>query len=763
MTPDEDSPARGSGEDRALRRELAVSRLRGCILSISDGAVLFDTFRRCWVEELRGLGIPALAISIQSPSPRQGYYASQRSVLLRRDASGDVSLSGCPWVAEAWERGAAVLVDSARLREFGFNPGVASLVEIPLPGGGSVGVSSSEPDAFGKDSIAVIRAFADVALAAFGRVAELEELRRAKEEMVARHARLEEAVAERTCELAAVHRIRERVWRMHDPHDIKHVLLAIRDALTGLSVPFRECGLNIIETGEPGALPTVRSHRMTADGAWTTLSHTLESANRDPLLRIWKAGVPVYRNDLREQDPYGELAGLERMYGFPVRSVLDIPFSHGTLAVNSDSPDAFSAGHVAFLQEVANAADEAFARFNDLTELAATRERIRRSERLESVGQLAGGIAHDFNNVLTVVLGGVEFLKRLSGERCTEEAVRQHVGPIAEASARAAALVRQLLAFSRRQVLSPQVANLNDVVLKMEVLLERILREDIRLRLKLSADLGRVAVDITQFEQVLLNLAANARDAMPDGGSVTVETANAELGVAAPREGVVVRPGRYVMVAVSDTGTGMDRETQGRIFEPFFTTKGEDRGTGLGLSTVYGIVKQSQGYIWVYSEPGRGTTFKVYLPRTDRPTAPDAAGAEPGQALSGSETILLVEDDDLVREMACLSLREYGYQVIPADGPDAALARAAQGGVAVDLIVTDVVMPGMNGRELAKALRARQPRAKVLFMSGYTANVIHHHGLMDQDVIFLPKPFRPADLARKVRETLDGAQESEQV
>jgi two-component system cell cycle sensor histidine kinase/response regulator CckA len=325
---------------------------------------------------------------------------------------------------------------------------------------------------------------------------------------------------------------------------------------------------------------------------------------------------------------------------------------------------------------------------------------------------------------------------------------------VRKAAERAASLTRQLLAFSRQQVLEPAVLELNGLVEEFEKMLRRVIGEDVELRLALGADVGNVRADPGQLHQVIMNLVVNARDAMPTGGKLTIETAKAELTEAYAELHKPVVPGPYVMVAVSDTGSGMTPEIQARIFEPFFTTKEKGKGTGLGLSTVYGIVKQSEGYVWVYSEAGKGTTFKVYLPRVDAP-ADEIAKPRATQTLAGTETILLAEDDAILRPLAKQLLEKLGYSVLEGGNCDEALAAAQQQRGPIHLLIADVVLPGPSGRELARRLAVSRPDTKVLFVSGYTDDAIVHHGMLEPGLNFLQKPFTPATLAKKVRDVLD--------
>jgi len=391
----------------------------------------------------------------------------------------------------------------------------------------------------------------------------------------------------------------------------------------------------------------------------------------------------------------------------------------------------------------------------DVTERRVLEQQLRQSQKMEAVGRLAGGIAHDFNNLLMVISGYSEFLlERLGGE----PHLRGPAQEIASASERASSLTRQLLAFSRKQMLAPRIVNLNDIATENLKMLTRMIGEDIDLVMTPGKSLWSVRADAGQIEQVIMNLAVNARDAMPSGGKLTIETANITLDEEYARVHAPLNAGDYVMVSINDTGAGMDAETQSHIFEPFFTTKGT-KGTGLGLSTVYGIIKQSGGYIWVYSEVGRGTTFKIYLPRVPSIEEPAmhtiAAPAQFQKVEPGTETILLVEDEANLRYLARQYLEKQGYRVIEAaDGAVAMQIAVAHEGV-IHLLLTDVIMPGMNGRELAQRISEIRPNVKVLYMSGYTENVIGQDGTLDAGVRLLQKPFNLRDLKSKVREVLD--------
>ena len=394
-------------------------------------------------------------------------------------------------------------------------------------------------------------------------------------------------------------------------------------------------------------------------------------------------------------------------------------------------------------------------RTDALEALHNTEKQLVQSQKLEAVGRLAGGISHDFNNLLTVILGYSDIMKRNLREG---DPLRRNVDEITRASERAASLTRQLLAFSRKQVMQPKVFDLNTVVSDLEKMLRRMIGEDIELRVTAETDLGNIKADPVQLEQVLMNLVVNARDAMPKGGKLSIETANVYLDESYSQDHVSVVPGHYVMLAISDTGCGMDEETRQRIFEPFFTTKEQGKGTGLGLSMVYGIVKQSGGNIWVYSEEGRGTTFKIYFPRVTAAAEEYRRAAHGLEVEGGSETILLVEDAEWVRTLARQVLESAGYRVLEAGNADAAIKLFESiNGDRIDLLLTDVVMPGMSGNDMSRILLAKHPGMPVLYMSGYTDDAIVQHGVLEAGINFLQKPFTPAALALKVREVLDAA------
>ena len=389
----------------------------------------------------------------------------------------------------------------------------------------------------------------------------------------------------------------------------------------------------------------------------------------------------------------------------------------------------------------------------DITDRKILENQLQQARKMEAVGRLAGGVAHDFNNLLTIIKGYVE----MALQRCLDRPeLHGDIRRIENAADRAVNLVRQLLAFSRKQVLRPKILDLNAIVVNLDQLLRRLMNENIEMKTFVSKDVGAIKADPGQVEQVIMNLVVNARDALPDGGRIVIETSNVDLDSVYTLDHAVVRPGPYVLLAVTDTGIGMTADTVAHIFEPFYTTKESGRGTGLGLSTVYGIVKQSGGYIWVYSEIGKGTTFKVYLPRvSDSIPASQVPETHAPTAHKGHETILLVEDEPAVRQLARMVLSKLGYTVLEALSPEDAERLAGNDGAEIHLLLTDVVMPGMSGHELAKRLTARCPQLRVLYMSGYTYNVIAQDGTLEEGISFLQKPFTPQVLTEKVREALD--------
>jgi two-component system cell cycle sensor histidine kinase/response regulator CckA len=423
----------------------------------------------------------------------------------------------------------------------------------------------------------------------------------------------------------------------------------------------------------------------------------------------------------------------------------------GCVEVQSHQSNSYAQEHASAMRMAANLAANAVENVILIEREQAKEEQLRQVQKMESIGTLAGGIAHDFNNLMTAVTGYSELaLRSISAD----DALRPKLEVIKSAGERAAGLTRQLLAFSRKQVLQPKVLDLNSVITGIAQMLPRVIGEHIDLRFRLGDPLGQIRADPSQIEQVILNLAVNARDAMPSGGCLTIKSENVHLTGKFDRSDLTLEPGHYVMMSVSDTGFGMDAETQSHIFEPFFTTKEVGKGTGLGLSTVYGIVKQSGGGLWVYSEVGQGTSFKIYLPRVDEIVESQEIEADE-EALRGQETVLLVEDEDVVRNLSKEILETYGYSVLVAANGREGLRIGKEFQGQIDLVITDVIMPLMSGREMAEGLNTIRPDTRVLFMSGFTDDAIVHHGVLDENVFFIQKPFSPEGLAGKAREVLD--------
>jgi two-component system cell cycle sensor histidine kinase/response regulator CckA len=390
----------------------------------------------------------------------------------------------------------------------------------------------------------------------------------------------------------------------------------------------------------------------------------------------------------------------------------------------------------------------------DITEQKKLEAQLRQSQKMEAIGKLAGAVAHDFNNMLTVIMGNANLALMEVGK---DDTLRHEIEEIRKAGKKAASLTQQLLTFSRKQIIQPKILDINELLTDIEKILGRLIGEDIELLTIPAPALWQVEIDRSQIEQVIINLAINARDAMLQGGKLTIETANADLNENYFREHGIEgeKSGHYVVLAVSDTGSGMDKETQEHIFEPFFTTKEVGKGTGLGLATVYGIVRQNNGFIWVYSEPGRGSTFKVYLSEVKKDADLEEKEQTHVDDPGGSETVLIIEDDDLLRNFAQKALQSYGYRVLAAEDGEDSLRVCKEHDGQIDLMITDVVMPKMGGREAAKQLQPFYPQMKVIYMSGYTDNAIVHHGVLESGLNFLEKPFTPKGLARKAREVLD--------
>jgi signal transduction histidine kinase len=499
----------------------------------------------------------------------------------------------------------------------------------------------------------------------------------------------------------------------------------------------------VIEDDEDDALLLLRELRR---GGYDPVHQRVETAQemQEALRQKWDLIVSDY--SMPHFDPLSALRMLEEQD-------LDIPCILVSGSVDETTIlDAMKAGAADYLMKdnlmrLVAAVDRELREADIRRERRRLEEQVRHAQKMEAIGRLAGGVAHDFNNLLTVITGYSELLL---GAASVSDFTRTALEEIKKAAERGGSLTRQLLIFSRKQKILPKSVNLNDLVANMEKMLVRLIGEDVELVSVLKPDLGLVRTDVGLFEQVVMNLVVNARDAMPEGGKVTIETANVSLNT--PQ--VDLTPGPHVMLAVSDTGIGMDAETQSHIFEPFFTTKEAGKGTGLGLATVYGIVKQCAGAITVYSEPGRGTAFRVYLPRVDQPIEEVRSRPESLGSLNGSETVLVVEDDAEVRRLICEILRAKGYHILESTKGEEAIqiARGFQG--PLPLVVADVILPEMSGPDVVRKVREAKPDIRALFISGYTDEAVLRHGMVEPGVMFLSKPFVPEDLARKVREVL---------
>jgi PAS domain S-box-containing protein len=495
---------------------------------------------------------------------------------------------------------------------------------------------------------------------------------------------------------------------------------------------------------------SVHEHSPLAVVLWTLDGRITDWNRRAEALFGWTKAEVVGQRWLdllvppAERASLGDLPRILEQQGSLLQTNTNMTKDGGTLACE---------WHNRLLTDAAGAPRAVISLGIDVSERRSLEEQLQQSQKLEAVGRLAGGVAHDFNNLLTVILGVTELLQLQAGH---DAQVRARAEEILTAARRAAELTGQLLAFSRRQILQPQLVNVNAVLTDAERMLRRLIGEDIILRLFPAPDLGAVRADPAKLLQVIVNLAVNARDAMPQGGQLTLETQNILVDREYVRTHPIVQPGPYVLISVSDTGVGMDETTRAHLFEPFFTTKAKGRGTGLGLSVVYGIIRQSNGFIWVYSEPGHGATFKIYLPRVLETIEPAGPVPAPPTRVTGTETILVVEDEAAVRTLAAEILRSKGYTLLEAGGPHEALAAAQAHQGHLHLLLTDVVMPELSGQQLAGQLWALRPDLRVLYMSGYTDNAIVHHGVLDPGTSFLPKPFTPGALLQKVREVLDG-------
>ena len=587
---------------------------------------------------------------------------------------------------------------------------------------------------------------------------------------------LEMKVTERTAELKGANEsLRKEVAERTEAEESLRIKTEQLQAITDAMVAFLQSGDECLpsdillrnalqqtgsECGFVGLVtegPALRILAQTGLG-WTTDAKSngrLEIKSfKNVIGNVVTSGQAVLLNEPNADSFAGEglPAGTVRLHHF-----LGVPIINGAQVVGvigvANCPDGYAGreqNKVAVLGRVAGVLLDNYRRKEREMILE---KQLRQAQKVEAIGRLAGGVAHDFNNILTAILGYSDLLLlRVK----SDDPLRGSMEEIRSAAQRAAALTRQLLAFSRKQILETKVVNLNEVLNNLDKMLRRMIGEDIDLVTRGAADLGRVKVDPGQIEQVIINLAINARDAMPHGGKLMIETANVVLDEVCALRMEDVAPGNYVRIAVTDTGTGMTPEVQARIFEPFFTTKAEGKGTGLGLAMCYGIAKQSGGHISVYSEPGVGTVFKIYLPRIEEAITKDAKQDRSGDLPHGKETILLVEDEPGLRKLTKLVLQDLGYTILEAANGCEALTIAKERNVSgVDLVFTVVVMPQMGGKELADHIHSMRPDAKVLFTSGYTEDAIVHHGVLNDDVAFLHKPYTPNILARKLREVLD--------
>ena len=653
-----------------------------------------DTLNLTWADTERGRGPTGTAI-------RTGQLSLIQH--LQTDSTFE------PWRAEAEQRGYTATIALPLLTD-----------EQCL---GALNIYAYELDAFGGEEVELLEELA--ADLAYG--------------ITALRVRTEHQQFEEDLRIdIARQRIRSEILQMQSEQDWEKVVLAFHEELKKL-VRFNACSINLIDLEESKLIAY-------AVGPQRGVHQNIRDVIPPALKKALATGQCVYRSTRADPLFVGNLPP-------EIHSVVDMPFTGGTIALNSTEEHAFSSRSLMILERFALVISEANRRLEDLKALVESEERFRQAQKMEAIGQLAGGVAHDFNNLLTIITGYSQLLLKKLEPGAPQYA---EIKEIRQAADRGQTLIQQLLAFSRKQTVNPGIIDLNILVADMEKMFHRLLGEDVELSLEFAPSLGQVFADEGQIQQVLMNLAVNARDAMPDGGRLIIETANVELKESDHHPRVVVKPGSYVLLNVSDTGVGMDDETREHIFEPFFTTKETGKGTGLGLAMVYGIVKQSEGYIWVYSEPGQGTMFRIYLPRVDTEGIQEDLKEERDTVPSrGAETILVVEDDGSLRQLVSLTLNEQGYTVLEAENGRDAIQVPEQHGSTIHLLLTDVIMPEMNGRELANALTPLHPDMKVIYMSGYSEGIVDRHGVLDPGTFFLPKPFDPDNLAQKVREVLD--------
>jgi signal transduction histidine kinase/DNA-binding response OmpR family regulator len=694
----------------------------------------------------------------------------EQGVLVMRATAGDFAhlfpsdhrlKLGQGVVGWAGQHGKTLLANDvdAEPRYVNLYPGViATRSELSVPirvGGEVVGVldiQSPQANAFDENDVMVKETLADQIAVAI----ENARLYEAVQRELAERRRVEEEIRRRNRELTLLNHVIAASATSAEPEAILEV--ACRELAQAFDVPHATaCILNQEKTAAVvvAEYSSAGPGQRRAEGWPSALNTTIFVGDNPTLQHLLTRKTPLVVTGTQSDR---DLASLhEAMNERGVAPLLGLPLVIkgevvGSLNLDDSEPHPFPAEEVSLAWSVADQVSGTLARAQADQERQRLEEQYHQAQKMEAVGQLTAGIAHDFNNLLTAING---FAELTQFELSPDDPLQKSLSKILDSGRRAADLVRQLLAFSRKQILEPKVLDLNQVVAETDMMLQRIIGEHIELKTSLAPGLWPVEVDPTQIGQVIVNLAVNAQDAMPKGGSLTIETANVVLDEDYVADHLGAEPGEYVLLSVSDTGIGMSREVKAHIFEPFFTTKERGRGTGLGLATVYGIVKQSGGHIWVYSEEEVGTTFKIYLPRAEgaaRPlTRPEMREPLPG----GEETILLVEDDAGVRDLARHVLQSQGYTLLEAENGQEALHLVARHPGVVHLLLTDVVMPGMSGRDLAEQLAQAHPNLKTLFMSGYADDMIAHHGVLDPGTPFLQKPFSLMALARKVRAVLD--------